>query len=471
DHRRPVVGSSHHQFGAEPAIRGQRTPRPLLPRAVSEGIERVGYDVGTPVITGQLDLSVDEEATLTVALTDLTVTDTDSTYPGDFTLTLSAGDNYTVSGATITPTFDFNGTLSVPVTVNDGTADSAAFNLTVTVNPVNDAPVITASQTLSTNEDQVLTLSIDNIRITDPDNTVDQLTMTIMDGDNYSVSGMSVTPVADFNGTLSVMVKVNDGQLDSNTFGIEVTVSPINDAPLITGPATMSIVEGTSLTLTAALLEITDVDNAVGDMTLTVSAGENYTLDGSTITPTANFTGTLSVMIKVNDGSLDSNTFTVSVTVTSNEVTLISQLSFTDANLATCITDTAAANGWSLIDEVVSLNCSSKNVSDISGIEQFAAKLASLDVSQNIIVDIASLSGMSALKTIKLQNNKVSQVTALFDLTQVEQVNLLGNDHIACTNLDALISALTQAQITRPKHCDGSGLAITEVPFKSDNLR
>ena len=34
-----------------------------------------------------------------------------------------------------------SGTLTVPVTVNDGTDDSGVFNLSVTVTPVNDAPV------------------------------------------------------------------------------------------------------------------------------------------------------------------------------------------------------------------------------------------------------------------------------------------------------------------------------------------
>lgn len=443
--------------------------------AVNNGaftVNGVNPNSSAPVITGQTALSVNEDSSLTIALTDLTVTDADSSYPGDFTLSLSSGDNYTVSGATITPTQDFNGTLTVPVKVNDGTSDSNSFDLTVTVNAVNDAPVISAAQTLSTNEDEALTLSISNITVTDVDNTADQLSMSIVAGDNYSVDGLSVTPATNFNGALSVSVKVNDGQADSNSFAITVNVAAVNDAPVITGPATMTMTANGSLTLTASMLEITDVDNSTSDMTLTVSSGENYTVSGSTITPTTDFTGTLSVAVKVNDGAADSNTFTVSVTVSADPTpTLISQLSFNDSNFAACITATATANGWTLIEQVVSLSCTNKLISDITGVEHFAARLTSLDLTQNIIVDIASLSSMSALTSLKLTNNKVRAISPLFDLTQIEKVNLLGNDHINCTDLDALGTSLTKAQITKPKHCDGSGLAITDVQFKSDKLR
>lgn len=443
--------------------------------AVNNGaftVNGVNPNNAVPQITGQSTLSTNEDSSLTIALTDLTVTDSDSTYPDDFTLSVGSGTNYTVSGATITPAQDFNGTLTVPVTVNDGTSDSAPFDLTVTVSPVNDAPVITAAETLSTNEDQAITLAISNITVTDVDNTADQLSMTIMDGDNYSVSGLTVTPGANFNGALSVMAKVNDGALDSNSFSITVNVSAVNDAPVITGPATMSMTANSTLTLTTAMLEITDVDNSVSDMTLTVSAGDNYTVSGSTITPTTDFTGTLSVMVKVNDGALDSNTFTLSVTVTGDTTpTLISQLSFSDSNLAACVTATASSNGWTLIEQVTSLNCANKLISDISGIESFAAKLSTLDLSQNLINDISALSGMTALKTLNLQNNRFSLVTALFNLMQTEQINLLGNDHIACSDLDSLVNSLSQAQITRPTHCDGSGMNISDVPFKNDNLR
>ena len=108
-----------------------------------------------PVITGQAALSTAEDTALTISLDDLIVTDPDNTYPADFTLTVQAGSNYTVDGATITPAANFNGTLTVPVVVNDGMTDSNIYNLTVTVTAVNDAPVA-VDDSVETAEDTAL---------------------------------------------------------------------------------------------------------------------------------------------------------------------------------------------------------------------------------------------------------------------------------------------------------------------------
>ena len=59
----------------------------------------------------------------------------------------------------------------MPVKVNDGLADSNVFNLTVTVTPVNDAPVITGQLPLSLNKNTTLTITLANLLVTDVDNT------------------------------------------------------------------------------------------------------------------------------------------------------------------------------------------------------------------------------------------------------------------------------------------------------------
>ena len=246
------------------------------------------------------------------------MTDADNTYPDDFSLTVLAGTNYTVVGATITPAADFNGVLTVPVKVNDGTTDSNTYNLSVTVTAVNDAPVITGQATLSTAEDTALTITLGDLTVTDVDNTYpDDFSLTVLAGTNYTVVGATITPAANFNGVLTVPVKVNDGTTDSNTYNLSVTVTAVNDAPVITGQAALSTAEDTALTITLGDLTVTDADNTYpDDFSLTVLAGTNYTVVGATITPAANFNGELTVPVKVNDGTVDSNTYDLSVTVT-----------------------------------------------------------------------------------------------------------------------------------------------------------
>lgn len=88
-----------------------------------------------PVITGQTPnpIPLERGTPLTITLGHLLVTDPDNAYPSDFTLTVLNGMNYSRNGNTITPAPNFVGTLSVPVRVNDGTANSGNFNLAVSV--------------------------------------------------------------------------------------------------------------------------------------------------------------------------------------------------------------------------------------------------------------------------------------------------------------------------------------------------
>ncbi|MCK4393267.1 hypothetical protein KAX17_10225, partial [Candidatus Bipolaricaulota bacterium] len=125
-----------------------------------------------PVITGQNPdpLTTPEETPLAITLANLAVSDPDNTYPDDFTLVVQDGANYTRVGNTITPDTDFNGTLTVPATVNDGTDDSNVFNISVNVTAVNDPPVITGQNPdpLTTPEETPLAITLANLAVSDP---------------------------------------------------------------------------------------------------------------------------------------------------------------------------------------------------------------------------------------------------------------------------------------------------------------
>lgn len=270
-----------------------------------------------PVITGQAAISLDEDTPLTMALTMFSVSDADDPYPNGFTLQIGSGSNYTVSGTTITPSPNFSGTLTVPVTVNDGEATSSVFNATVTVNPVNDAPVITGQQSLSIPENQSVTITPTNLSVTDPDdNYPEGFTLSLADGDNYSVSALTITPDNNFSGELRVPAVVNDGESSSNVFSLVIQVSAINNAPVITGQTSIVIDEDQPYTIPLNVLTVTDSDNNYPQgFTLQVGTGANYSFSANTITPSTDFTGTLTVPVTVSDGSNTSNTFNLSITV------------------------------------------------------------------------------------------------------------------------------------------------------------
>jgi hypothetical protein len=95
-----------------------------------------------PRITGSTSLRIAENTDLTISLSALTVEDPDNAYPSDFSLTVFDGANYTRVNNTVTPVLDFVGLLSVPLSVNDGTDESAVFDLSVEVLRDNDGDQI-----------------------------------------------------------------------------------------------------------------------------------------------------------------------------------------------------------------------------------------------------------------------------------------------------------------------------------------
>ncbi len=271
-----------------------------------------------PVISNGQAQEVAEDNPLTIALSSLTVVDPDNTFPDDFNLTVQSGTNYTFSGQTITPSENFSGTLTVPVTVSDGEISSDPYELNVTVTPVNDKPIIASSSTLETDEDQSKEIALAALNVTDPDNNFpDDFTIAVQPGLNYSVSGSTITPNLNYHGTLTIPVTVSDGNLNSDAHNLTLTVNPVNDKPEITNGENLEVAEDNSLEIPFAALTVNDPDDTYpGNFTMVVENGDNYTVDGHSILPATNYNGTLSVPVKVNDGDINSDSYSLSVTVT-----------------------------------------------------------------------------------------------------------------------------------------------------------
>jgi gliding motility-associated-like protein len=245
------------------------------------------------------------------------VVDPDDTYPTGFSLTVAPGTNYTAVGSVITPALNFNGVLSVNVTVNDGSTNSAVFPLQVTVSAVNTPPIITGQATLTTNEDTPIIIQLNHLTVVDPDDQYPTgFSLTLSNGSNYTISGTTVTPAANFNGNLTVPVRVNDGTNSSLPFNLLIKINPVNDPPTITGQASLTINEDQFINLLMSHLTVSDPDNTYPTgFTMTIAAGSGYSVSGNRVTPNTNFNGNLTVNITVNDGSDASPTFPLLVKV------------------------------------------------------------------------------------------------------------------------------------------------------------
>lgn len=184
---------------------------------------------------------------------------------------------------------------------------------------MNDPPAIDAQQPLQVLEDEILTLSTENLVITDSD--IDpayhvEFYLALFGGDNYSHDGLSVTPAPNYFGTLTVPITVSDGAAESQTFGLQIRVIPVNDPPIITGQRPLETLERTPLSIEIQNVNIVDPDNELAELTIDVKDGIGYQRTNNVITPELGVVGNLPVTIVAGDGELESGLFQLMVLIT-----------------------------------------------------------------------------------------------------------------------------------------------------------
>lgn len=229
--------------------------------------------------------------------------------------------NDTAAGTyTYTPTAGYSGTDSFTFRANDGALDSNTAIISINVAAVNAAPVA-ANSSLNSSED---TTYFGTLVATDGDSAT--LIFSIVANPthgsliitNPATGAYTYTPATNYNGPDSCAFKANDGVLDSNVATVSINVTAVNDSPVAVN-FSLSTAEDTS---TSGNLTASDVDSAILTYSIiaTPSHGTVVLIDATsgafTYTPSANYNGPDSFTFKASDGALDSNTATVSITVT-----------------------------------------------------------------------------------------------------------------------------------------------------------
>lgn len=99
----------------------------------------------------------------------------------------------------------------------------------LSVEDLNDAPRITGlTEALSIEQNSSITLSLEDLVVEDRDHTYpNDHSLIILEGDNYTIDGMTIVPSEDFAGVLTVPVKVSDGVEESEAYDIEIEVSVV----------------------------------------------------------------------------------------------------------------------------------------------------------------------------------------------------------------------------------------------------
>mgnify|MGYP001226117098 CR=1 FL=1 len=272
-----------------------------------------------PPVVQDIDLSLEEDNAINITLT--------GSDPEGESITFSIVDDtdnatLTLNGNVVnyTPNTHFNGTDIFTYKANDGTSDSNTGTVTVTVNAVDDEPN-TIDVAVSTDEDNAVEVS---------------LSAEEYDGDNYSFaiitdvtsgttalngSTVTYTPNQDFNGEDTFTFEATDDTGRTiNVATATITVNPVNDAP-VANDITNQVTDENRMMQLDITLDATDVDGDALTYNVTSTNNGSVTINDNiaTYVPNQDWNGEDTFTYVANDGSLDSNTATVTITVNSVE--------------------------------------------------------------------------------------------------------------------------------------------------------
>ncbi len=227
----------------------------------------------------------------------------------------------TAPNLTYTPAANYNGPDGFTFLVNDGTVDSASAAVSLTVTAVNDAPLANP-QSIATNEDTAKAVTL-----TGSDVEANPLTFSVVVAPAHgALSGtapnLTYTPAANYNGPDSFTFKANDGQANSAPAVVAITVNAVNDTP-VANPQSVTTTQDTAkaITLTGSDVEGSALIYSV--MTGPAHGALTGTAPNLTYTPAAGYSGSDSFTFKVNDGTIDSPTATISITVNPSSTTIL----------------------------------------------------------------------------------------------------------------------------------------------------
>ena len=221
---------------------------------------------------------------------------------------------------------DQTGTAEITIEATTLFGNTVQDTFIINVNEVDDNPVAVDDE-YSVNEDETLTIAATGILGNDTDVDGDALTSVLVDAPtNGSLTlntdgSFEYTPDANFNGTDTFTYQANDGVLNSDIATVTITVDPVNDNPVAFNDQ-YTVNEDETLTIDAVdgvLENDTDIDgDALTSVFVTGVSNGSLTLntDGSfEYIPNADFNGTDTFTYQANDGVLNSDIATVTITV------------------------------------------------------------------------------------------------------------------------------------------------------------
>ncbi|MEO3952035.1 tandem-95 repeat protein, partial [Vibrio parahaemolyticus] len=350
-----------------------------------------------------------------------------------------------------TPAENFNGDAEITYTVTDGELTDEA-KVTVTVNPVNDAPTIKVDAVESITEDAVSTDTVvATLTVRDTDTPEDQLTVSLENNSNgYFVlvgnevkltqAGVDAVNNDELNlKDLTISASVSDGVNPTANDSDSLIVNRVNDAPVAKDDIATTQ-EDTAVTIDV-LPNDSDVDGdklSIQSASVPEAQGKVEIVDGKLVfTPAENFHGDAEITYTLTDGALTDQA-TVNVTVNAVNDTPVVESNLADQTLAEDFTpytidlNTAFSDVDNVDGELTFSVSGNSNV--LVSIENGIATIsptADWNGSETLTFTATDPSGESVSQTVDFTVAPVVDIKA--DSTNVVEdtptiINVLGND-------------------------------------------
>ena len=289
-----------------------------------------------------------------------------------FTATATDGDNDTLeftlvgtppSGASITsggafswtPSESQDGTHTITIQVEDGNGGIDSEAITVTVSEVNADPVLASVGSRSVDELASLAFTA---TATDGDvigGTADTLEFSLGAGAptgasiNQNTGAFSWTPSESQDGTHAITIQVEDGAGGTDSEAVTVTVSEVNEDPVLNPIGPKSVNQLEALTFTATASDVDVISGTADTLTFSLPSGPtgasiNQNTGSFSWTPTASQVGTHTITFQVEDGAGATDSEAVTVTVSeSNENPVLGAIGAKSVNELATLSFTATA--------------------------------------------------------------------------------------------------------------------------------
>ena len=468
-----------------------------------------------PVVTLENQLSNIQESASTATRTkvaDITIAD-DAL--GSETLTLTGADAalFEIDGAElflktgVALDFESNPSLDVTVAVDDptvgGNPDSTA-QLSIAVGDVNEAPVVTLSNTVTTLAESTSTatrIKVADIVVTDDALGTETVALTGDDASLFEIDGTELflkagTALnAGTNPVLDVTVAVDDatigGSPDSST-ALSIGITDVNSAPTVAlQNTTVQINEAASTAARTKVADIVVTDDGTGTNVLTLSGTEAslFEIDGTELFLKAGVSldfetqPNLNVIVNVDDATIgtgiESQTALSIALIDENEAPALSL-----ANTVTNISESASLatrlkvadiniDDDALGSETLALSGADASLFEIDGAELFLKAGTSLDFETNASLDVTvavddptvggnpdataalsvAVSDVNEAPTMSLANTTTSIAESTSTATRIKVADIaivddaLGTETLTLSGADAALFEIDGAEL------------------------